>query len=1488
MLSIYLVLKNEHLQQKLISFVTEELSEKVNSKVSLDAMEWNFPNSFILKDVYVEDQSQDTLLFIDRAKVTINLLPLWNKKISFRTIQMTGMEAYIHKNDSNQYNFQFFVDAFKEEKDSTTVQWSMDIESIAFDDCFIAFHNEPTNSRTGRFNPDFIEISGLKGSLHIRHFSEDSVNVKLHNIGFREHSGAELSNLSTTLVANREKLRLQNFVASLPNSRVSLYGATFLYSTPQAFRRFTSEVFLSLEVAPSRVNLKDLEAFVPAFRSLNEKLSLEGDVNGTVNQLLIRNLSLAYGGDVKVQGDFSVNGLPDLEMLQVRANIREASASSKDISAIAQSFANKNVRLPALLDSLGVMSFKGEIKGSLTEMKADGVIFSTAGLINTNVLIKANDLSYDQFSINGEVVATSFNLEKPFGKKSTLGNSTFNLKVDLEKRAKNQISLNASGMIDSLVFRKYCYRNIAMNGKFNDNGFGGSLVMSDKNIDLSFKGNIDWNKEKPMFRFVANVANVNLTELNLTKKYPNSTLNFDIESNLVGKTLDDLEGSFSIDNLLFSYDDKEIFVDNVSLTAVALENNKKKLSLYSDYINGHLTGQYQFITILQNLNNIAHEYLPAIVKNKIEPKTAHKGKNDFKFRFTIDNTESINDMIALPFAIQEETVLSGFYNDSTNKFRVRVDAPQLKIGKTTMGDFLFLSENPCDHVKMMLRSTHLPSNRRRNPYFISLNSKIKNDSIHLDAHFSNSAEDTYSGALSTLVVLKELTQEGLSSDIFIHPTDVILNDTVWNIHESKISIQPDRIEVDNFFFNHKNQFLKINGSNSVPPEEGIRVRFSDLQLGYISDILNQKDITFDGVGDGDISLFGLLKKPYFKGNLNIYDGSINNYLIGDLSVNTSWIEPEKCIAFGAELRNPFNGKKSQSDIHGGIFIGNDSLFIEGNLKDVDLKFLRYYLGSVVQNNTGTASGVVRAYGKFGNIGLEGAPVVKNMAFDIDFLKTSYVFSDTVFMTPNSFRLNQAQVYDSEGNYGIASGLVLHEGFRHFKFVVDVSCANILALNTREQDNEMFYGKAYAGGKINISGTPEVINFNLDLRTRPNTRITIPIEGVASAGDADFITFVESTDRMTAAEKRRVRREKIRILREDEKSSSEINVTVNLEATPDAQVQLIMDARQGDVIRATGNGDFRMTYRSTDSDFKMYGGYEIYKGEYLFTIQSIISRKFDILEGSLVRWTGNPYDALLDVRAKYTLNVSPKEILEDPNIRTTLTPVHCLLNLTGAISRPNIKFDLEFPNADEELRRQVRSIINTEEAMNRNIASLLALGHFYMADRATGTTTGSTDLSSVGFSTLSSLITSWIPLVNSDLNIELNYRPVSDGVTIVNEYDVALSSPFLNDQLFIRGNFGYRDDAANSPNVSNSIIDFDIEYKLPPRGKLRLKGFNRSNNSYFKQTPNTQGVGITYREDFDTFSGLMKSYWSPFGKFFKGTPKKPEEVEVNEKESEKLN
>jgi hypothetical protein len=71
---------------------------------------------------------------------------------------------------------------------------------------------------------------------------------------------------------------------------------------------------------------------------------------------------------------------------------------------------------------------------------------------------------------------------------------------------------------------------------------------------------------------------------------------------------------------------------------------------------------------------------------------------------------------------------------------------------------------------------------------------------------------------------------------------------------------------------------------------------------------------------------------------------------------------------------------------------------------------------------------------------------------------------------------------------------------------------------------------------------------------------------------------------------------------------------------------------------------------TKGDFTMAGTYEIEKGEYNFTLQNIINKKFNIKPGSRIVWSGDPYGAQLDVKAGYTQMVSLAGVL--PSTSTT--------------------------------------------------------------------------------------------------------------------------------------------------------------------------------------------------------------------------------------------
>jgi hypothetical protein len=94
-------------------------------------------------------------------------------------------------------------------------------------------------------------------------------------------------------------------------------------------------------------------------------------------------------------------------------------------------------------------------------------------------------------------------------------------------------------------------------------------------------------------------------------------------------------------------------------------------------------------------------------------------------------------------------------------------------------------------------------------------------------------------------------------------------------------------------------------------------------------------------------------------------------------------------------------------------------------------------------------------------------------------------------------------------------------------------------------------------------------------------------------------------------------------------------------------------------------------------------------------------------------------------------------------------------------------------------------------------------------------------------------------------------------------------------LILNGNVGYRTQYGNQ----DFIGDFDLQYKLIKSGRLRLKAYNKTNDRLYSTALYTQGLGIMYREDFDTWENLGKYYKEMFRK------KTPEEKEQAKKEKE---
>jgi len=326
------------------------------------------------------------------------------------------------------------------------------------------------------------------------------------------------------------------------------------------------------------------------------------------------------------------------------------------------------------------------------------------------------------------------------------------------------------------------------------------------------------------------------------------------------------------------------------------------------------------------------------------------------------------------------------------------------------------------------------------------------------------------------------------------------------------------------------------------------------------------------------------------------------------------------------------------------------------------------------------------------------------------------------------------------------------------------------------------------------------------------------------------------------------------------------VNLQLDVTPDADMELIVDPKGGDVITGKGNGNLRVQFDSF-SDLKLFGTYTIDNGYYLFTLQNLFRKEFKIDKGSTLVWTGSPFDAKVNIRALYPLSASLKDL--DQAILSqnrSSVPVNCVLKLTDNLMKPTISFDVDLPQCDESVKQQVRNIINTEEMMNRQILYLLVFNKFYTPEYLQNTSTTATnsivpnEAISFAFSTASAQLNNWISRASDNFSVGFDYK-ASDKVS--NESQISAQLLYQpNSRLMINGNFGYSNENANASTNNNKFIgDVDVEYILTESGKLRLKAYNHTVDRYRLTTAKTtQGVGLLYKENFDTFGDMVKFYW----------------------------
>lgn len=1441
-------------------FVAEELSDLLNTRVTIGRINIGLLNRIIIDDVLLDDQDEQEMLKVTRLSAKFDIMPFFKGKISISSVQLFGFNINLQKKTPDSPpNFKFVLDAFAS-NDTVKKDNSLDlrINSILIRRGRMAYHVLSEEETPGKFNAKHIHLQNIIANISLKALSKDSINLGIKRLSLDEKvSGFSLKKMSLKLVANSRQTSIDNFAIELPETSLKLDTIHLIYDSLKAFDRFTEQVRFSFRTLPSQITLKDISPFLPALSHFKEPISLDMEVKGTVNQLTCSHLEItADNRQFRLKGDVALQDLSHPQDAYVFGTLSELTATTRGVGFLVRNLSHDYNGVPPVLERLGNVSFRGEVSGYFTDIVTYGQLHTDLGGVNMDLKL-SSDKSKGLFAYSGAVKTTDYKLGKLLANEQ-LGEITFNLDVHGRHVTDRLPVVELKGLIASVDYSRYRYENITLDGEYKQGGFNGKVALDDPNGSIYLNGDVNVSSRIPTFNFQAIINKLRPHDLNLTSKYPDTEFSLKLRANFTGGSVDEMIGEINVDSLEFMSPEKQYFMNNMNIRA-SKQNNENQLRLTSEFLTASVEGKFQYHTLPASILNIMRKYVPSLILPPQKPIETH---NNFQFDIHIYNTDILSTIFDIPLTVYTHSTLKGYFNDPLQRLRVEGYFPRLQYKNNFIESGMILCENPSDHIRARVRLTNL---KKKGAVNLSLDAQAKDDNISTTLNWGNSAAVTYSGQLAA--VAKFLRTEGekplLKAMVEVKPTDIILNDTLWQIHPSQVVVDSGKVDVNNFYFSHQDRYVRINGRLSDNPQDSVKVDLKDINMGYVFDIASiSDDVNFEGDATGTAYASGVFKKPVMNTRLFIKNFSLNQGRLGDLNIYGEWDNENRGIRLDASIKDiSTTPSRVTGIIHPLKPESGLDLNIEAN--ELNLKFLEHYMKSIANDIKGRATGKVHFYGKFKGLNLDGA-VMTDASMNFDILNTHFAIKDTILLAPTGLTFNNIHISDMEGHSGRMNGYLHFQHFKNLNYRFEIQANNMLVMNTKESTDMPFYGTVYGTGNALLTGNAiQGLDVNVAMTTNRNSIFTYINGSVASATSNQFIKFVDKTPRRTIQDSIQIISyyEQLQQKRQEaeEEQKTDIRLNILVDATPDATMKIIMDPVAGDYISGKGTGNIRTEFYNK-GDVKMFGSYQINQGVYKFSLQEVIRKDFVIKNGSTITFNGAPLDANLDIQASYTVNSAslndliPEEsssIIQQPNVK-----VNCIMNLSGILVRPTIKLGIELPNERDEVQTLVRNYISTEEQMNMQILYLLGIGKFYTEDARNNQ--NSNVMSSVLSSTLSGQLNNALSQVfeTNNWNIGTNLSTGDKGWTDM-EVEGILSGQLLNNRLLINGNFGYRD---NPMANTNFVGDFEAEWLINRSGDIRLKAYNETNDRYYTKTNlTTQGVGIMYKKDFNKWSDLF--FWN---------------------------
>ena len=1437
------VLRLPVVQQSVGSKVSSVLSEALGTEVSIGRVDLGFMDRIIIDDVTIPDQQNQPMLLISRLSAKIDILPLTQGRISISSAQLFGAHARLwQQNAQSKPNFQFIIDSLAPKDTLNHTPLDLRINSLIIRRSSVTFDRKDVAKTDEQFNPQHLHISDLSAHINLWALTDDSLSVNVKKLSLSEASGLDISRLSFKLMASKTHAFLENFKLQMPSSNLQIDTLIANYRLDEK-GLIPNSLTYSGEIKNTTVTPSDLRCFIPSLKNFQRRISVATKFNGTDRQATIPALHIATSEqdiDINVNGwieNWHTQPAWHLEMTQV------------DLAETSIDFLAKLIPgFPTELTRIGNLRMAGTFsRNSYGETLVKSLIHAGAGDVDVTMAIDANR----QFS--GEVKANDIRLGQILAE-SQLGSLSTQLRLRGIWPSDQKPTVNIAGTVKQFDYKGYSYHNITLNGEYKQGTIAGLFDIDDPNLVLHLKGEttedlLSTSSGKVRRAQVQGaLSHFSPSATHLSELFGASILSAELDADFTAHNVDDAQGSIRISNLsLTASEQHEPYqLDNLIVTS-GYDEGVHFISLKSDFADAEVKGHFDYKTLPQSFINLIASKLPTLPG--LPPKK-DVNDNNFNLRLLLSKTDWLKRFFNVDFTIAQPVSLTARVNDKTDDIFLDGDLPSFAYNGAWYANGNIHISSPADTLNCNLNILKQMDNGQK--MGINLLAHAANNNISTSLSWDNNdAAERQSGNLNTIIRLYKNLADQPEAQFRVQPSHIILNNSTWDIEPSDILYHKNYLLVDHFAVHRGTQHIIIDGIASENTSDSLIVDLNEVEVAYILDLVNFHSVEFSGTATGRATARSLFSNFAAHANLRVGQFKFEKGRMGTLYADVNWNREKEQIDISAVADD---GPEAQTIINGYISPVHNTIDLDISANGTYIDFMHNFTKSFISQITGHAEGNARIAGTLDNINLTGDLVVNGEA-TITPLNTTYQLkNDTVVMIPDEIELRNMVVTDRDGHQGIVSGAIHHKHLTSLSYDLNVIADNLLAYDFTDFGESTFYGTVYASGEVGIHGHGNEVSIDCDVTPQRNSLFVYNAATPDALASQEFIEWEEDTSETSQ-------------ISNSNKSSSratdtDIYINFLINTTPDATLNLLMDANTKDYITLNGEGAIRATYHNKGA-FNMFGTYTVDHGTYGITIQNIIKKNFSFNRGGTIVFGGDPYQAALNLQAVYTVSgVSLSDLNIGNSFSSNTIRVNCLMNIGGQPTAPQVDFDLEMPTVNADEQQMIRSIINGQQEMNQQVVYLLAIGRFYNqgANNANDQQTDRTSLAMQSFlsGTLSTQINTLLGQIikNNNWNFGANISTGNEGWHNA-EYEGIINGRMLNNRLHFNGQFGYRDNATKAN--PSFIGDFDLQYMLFPNGNLALKVYNQTNDRYFTRSSlNTQGIGIIMKKDFNSLRDLFSS------------------------------